>query len=211
MKKRFLGTFLFVIFYAVILAGSTSWGQTSDGLDMDIIAPSIQHDPLSEPAVSGKDLPIMAKITDNQLVFETTIFYRHPGTNTYSRIPMSLGKDDIYSGIIPKDVIALPALEYYIQAEDRAGNIASRGFAVSPLTVLVKNAAPDLPAEVIDEAKSITDAQTSSVVKINKPWYKKWWVWGLTAVVVGAAAGGGGGGSSSGASGGGTGGVQVAW
>ena len=90
-----------------------------------------------------------------------------------------------------------PGVEYYIQAEDKAGNIAQRGFAFSPLMVEVSPFLPSMgeEPEVIVEAPAQEDiVMTTGEAPVKKAWYKKWWVWTIVAAAAGAAAAGGGGG-----------------
>ena len=184
----------FVSFHAVVLAPlAPAFAQ-----DFDISAPEISHKAISSSATGGKALKIRAKITDDVAVSKAKLFYRPLGNPTYTELPMKAGRRGQYTATIPKKSVIEPGVEYYIQAEDAAGNIAQRGFAFSPLMVTV---APFLPSldkepEVIVEAPAQEDiVMTTGEAPAKKAWYKKWWVWTIAgAVVVAAAAGGGGGG-----------------
>ena len=184
----------FVSFHAFVLAPlAPVFAQ-----DFDISAPEISHQVMTGSAPGGEALKIQAKITDDVAVSKAKLFYRPLGDPTYKEIPMKAGRKGRYTATIPKKKVIEPGVEYYIQAEDTAGNIAQRGFAFSPLMVTV---APFLPSmgeepEVIVEAPAQEDiVMTTGEASAKKAWYKKWWVWTIVgAAAIGAAAAGGGGG-----------------
>ena len=107
-----------------------------------------------------------------------------------------IGHSSDYQAVIAPDEVKEPGIEYYIQAKDQAGNASLKGFAFSPMKVLVVR-----PYSTgID--KQTADAATASPVKQSKEKKDKkssnkwWWIAG-GVVLVGLAAAGGGGGSSS--------------
>ncbi|MDC4206294.1 MAG: hypothetical protein MPW13_18295 [Candidatus Manganitrophus sp.] len=115
--------------------------------DTDLTAPVIQHDPPTHEFRSGESANIQATITDNTELKEVTLFYRTMGKEEYSSINMERLQPGTYAVSIPKDDIAEPGVEYYIQAADQAGNISLRGFSFSPLTLVVAPALPEKKGE----------------------------------------------------------------
>jgi hypothetical protein len=132
---------------------------------------------------------VQANVSDDVAVAHVRLFFRAEGADAYRSIEMKPGKGDNYTGTIPAHRRSDRAIEYFIQAEDRAGNIALRGGAFEPLRIADPSAVePEGGASQLAMQTPATPA---------KPWYKKWWVWTIAgAVVVGAVAGGSGGGGS---------------
>jgi hypothetical protein len=204
MKSKALLLFL-VAFYSFLLTPTAPlWAQALTlPNEADLTAPVIKHAPPTRAFRSGESVTIQATITDNGELKEATLFYREMGKEEYSSINMERLPQGIFSVSIPREDIAEPGIEYYIEAADQAGNVALRGFSFSPLTLTVT---PALSDEATDETftENVFPAEEKQTpLKAEdapaKPWYKKWWVWAIAgAVVVGAAAAGGGGGGGGG-------------
>ena len=200
---------LFAAFFTFILLPlSPLWAQELKfPEDIDLMAPTIQHEPPAQASPAEEKLLIEATITDNVAVEETTLFYRPLGYPEYSSINMELIANHLYSAAIPREEVQEPGIEYYIQASDEAGNMVMRGFSFSPLIVTVTPALPGVEEKKDQAIAGIEEPQESFRLATEepavKPWYKKWWVWTLVAVVIGGAAaasgGGGGGGEGAGA------------
>ncbi|MFY9268744.1 MAG: hypothetical protein WAO55_03225, partial [Candidatus Manganitrophaceae bacterium] len=174
--------------------------------------PEIRHNPPGQAVSPGKPVVIEAVMTDNVAITEATLFYRLEGQADYSSINMEpIGKDR-YAATIAQGEVTPPGIEYYIQALDRAGNVATRGFSFSPLTLTVLSPPPEKKPEK-KEGEALTEklfppeakepAQATEAPP-EPAWYKKWWVWTIAgAVIIGAVAassggGGGGGGPTTG-------------
>jgi hypothetical protein len=205
MKKRafFLSVIAFYTFLLLPL-GPLLAQELKLPPGRDIIPPEIQHEPSSEAAFAEKPLQIQATITDNVAIKEVTLYYRIAGALVYSSVNMERVEENLYSTTIPQSDVAIPGIEYYIQVSDPAGNVGMEGLSFSPLVVSVIQA----PAPDKEEEKTFTETifppeekevALKSEPSLEKPWYKKWWVWAIAgAVVVGAAAAGGGGGGGGG-------------
>lgn len=193
----------FIAFYTfLVIPTAPLWAHSLRLIaDTDLTAPTIQHEPPAQTFRSGESVNIQATIVDNTEIKETTLFYRTIGTDEYSSTNMERLPKGTFSVSIPKDDIAEPGLEYYIQAADQAGNIALRGFSFSPLTLTVTPVTPEIKGtEEAFTEKIFPAEEKQTALKTDappeKPWYKKWWVWAIAgAVVIGAAAAGGGGGN----------------
>jgi len=192
MKKPAL-LLVVTAFYTFVLLplAPVLWAQEAeDGLplDLDIIAPLIEHQFPMEAAPANTPLPVKAKITDDSGVKRATLFYRRQSDKkdgSYTGIAMQLTEQNLYIGIIPGEAVVEPGLEYYIQATDEAGNtVYQYGPSSLPLTVMVDSKMAPIPPLL-----------TTGKADTEKRWYQKWWVWTIVgAVAVGAAASGGGGG-----------------
>jgi len=153
----------------------------------DITAPEVTHNPITDPVMSDSTLTIQATVTDNVGVKSVTLFYRVVGDQVYQQLNMKrIGWTDTYSGNIEK--VPSPGIEYFIQAEDTAGNTLLHGYSFSPLTVKVQPSAatPEL-ATVKPEPQvplTVTSKKKSSSMK---------WVWiGVGVLALGALAAGSG-------------------
>lgn len=160
----------------------------------DITAPKIEHATISEEMPAGQPLSITVGVTDETGVKAVTLFYRVKGTENYQRLPMSQqGGTNNYLAVIPSDDSRVPGIEYYVQAEDLAGNTLLRGYDFMPLQIAVYETTPVVP---IEEEKPMVKKGLSTT---------QWVLIGLgvaaAAGIVAAVAGGGGGGSSGGGGG----------
>jgi hypothetical protein len=91
---------------------------------VDAIAPVVQHDPVASEVSAGTPLTISATVTDNVGVAKVTLFFRARGDSDYQRLAMNrIGNTDMFITTLDTDHVREPALEYYIEAADAAGNI----------------------------------------------------------------------------------------
>ena len=156
----------------------------------DLIAPTVDHEPIGGTIPPGENYQIAVKVTDNVGVKSVLLFYRTIGAANYSRVLLSKSEGDIYKTQFPVETVAAPGIEYYIQAEDLAGNTLLHGYSFSPLIVKVAPLAGggEKGIALTEPTRTPTDAE---------PFWKNKWVWiGLGVVAVAAASGGGDGGTT---------------
>ncbi len=160
----------------------------------DLVAPVIQHTPISEELPPGQAAEVTATVTDNVGVEEVILYYRDIDNAEFKRMKMKRDLDsDTYTANLP--VVSSPGLEYYIQATDLAGNTLLFGHSFSPLSISVAADAGDAAAVA---AVSAEPSKSEKSEKEEKTGMSKW-VWiGLGAVAVGALAASGGGDSGGG-------------
>jgi len=151
------------------------------GLDFDIEAPEIQHNPASQAVVADQKLAISVKVTDTSGVSNVLLHYRTSPVGDFKSVELTSSANDQYTITLP-DELSVSTVEYYLKATDVNGNTVSRGSAYMPLTVDITPVAlglvdPDAPGK-----------------RGSK--HTVWWIVG-GAALLGAAAlalGGGGGG-----------------
>ena len=102
----------------------------------DFEAPLIEHD---ETVFSASDTSqvFSAQVVDNSEVSSVKLFYRINEEDEYSEIDMDRVADSaFYTASVSKDENddEISTIEYFIQAEDSAGNVVLKGFAFAPLT-----------------------------------------------------------------------------
>lgn len=163
----------------------------------DITAPEVSHNPFTDPIVSESDVTIQANVTDNVQVKSVTLFYRIIGEKNYQQLNMKqIGWTDTYSVLI--ESVPTPGIEYFIQAEDTAGNTLLHGYSFSPLVVKAQPSTQPSEAQEMAVTEAAPEAVAPGEAKKKSSGMK--WIWiGLGALAVGAiaaAAGGGGDGGS---------------
>lgn len=160
-------------------------GQTAN----DITPPKVLHEPDSSSVAANRPHVITATVSDDNGVGKVTLFFRNMGESVFNSVEMTpTDTINVYMTELDSSVLSPPGLEYYIQAEDSAGNTLLRGFTFEPLVLNVTEGT-DSRVLASESAKEVNESSTSS----NK------WLWiGLGVLAVGglAAAGGGGGGGS---------------
>jgi len=167
--------------------------------EIDLVAPKILHARPMGIFRGGEEVEIVATVIDSGSgVAGVRLFFRSKGDRNYRALEMIADANDRYRATIPGEAVADPGVEYYLEAEDRAGN---RVQTLRP---------PDLaPIFISIDTPSMWERFQGN----DQPWYKKPWVWTVAGVVVlGAAAsmgGGGGGGGGGGAGGPATGTITV--
>ena len=105
--------------------------------------PLIDHSPVTE-ANFASDARIEATITDNEKVHKAMLFYKRSTDSNFTEASLNETSKDIYSAVIPSDVVATVGVNYYIYAEDSAGNSSASGsydkphlINVSPVSLTV--------------------------------------------------------------------------
>ena len=189
MIKTTLTKLLLAIVVFVQLCSTSVYANESD-----VQAPSITHQPTNTAIGYKNDFPISATVVDNVKVAEVLLFYRTIGDKEYSQIEMKpTHEKDVYLAEVPSWKLEKPGIEYFIQAEDNAGNSVLYGFSFSPVAIQVSEHAPSAVAK--QDTNPFNDKKKSSAKKSSKKWI---WIAIGAAVVAGAAAAGGGGGSGGG-------------
>jgi len=190
---RFVRHVLVLLSLSLWFPGDTS-GQAIGLPDRDEIPPEIKHTPLTE-FTSGMPLRIHATVTDNVGVSDVTLFYRRAGDSEYRDVKMFevAPGSHIYAVDLPDT--AGPRIEYFIQANDLAGNPALPDLLSDPYEITV----PVMTTMKNNITQSPT-AEPAQVLVHERDGISKW-VWiGVGIVAVGALAGGLGSGGGSGSS-----------
>lgn len=147
----------------------------------DLVAPEINHRPITETLDAEDIKKIQATVTDNVGVKEVILFYRPLGASSFLRMRMTrdMSTNDAY--FATPDNIPEPGMEYYIQATDYEGNTLLHGHSFSPLTIKVKsNDGTETLAATPEASIQIAEESSGGISK---------WVWiGLGVLAVGALA-----------------------
>jgi len=189
----------------LLISASASQAQSSR-LGIDIAAPSISHKVAERPGLGGESQTITALISDTGSgVRNATVFHRADSNHVFSPTEMTAGSNDNWMASVPTD-IADTVIQYYLVAEDVAGNRVQKGSPSSPL-IYPLIAAEGTPATVEQRGVSTTaqspaptsqspvaDATVASAGSRSLP---TWALIGLGVLAVGLLAGLSGGSDSS--------------
>lgn len=179
--------FLVIVFSQSLVFSNILWASEQLSLPTpDITAPEVAHEPVTDPIAIDSTLTLQATVTDNVGVKSVTLFYRVIGDENYQQLNMKkIGWTDTYSSNIEN--VPTPGIEYFIQAEDLAGNTLLHGYSFSPLVVKAQTPSMPPPAEeIVSVEKATPEEVTDQPKKTSKT---KKWVWiGLGVLAVGAIA-----------------------
>lgn len=91
----------------------------------DVTPPAIDHTAAGNGQPEGAGVLVSALITDAEsAIANATLFYRSQGQATFSSLTLVDQGSDRYEATIPDTAVVPPAVEYYLQADDAAGNSA---------------------------------------------------------------------------------------
>lgn len=181
----------------VVAMLSASFVPLAGAVD-DTTAPIILHtQPDVIPAESEYELK--ATVTDDSGVKQVQLNLRAAGDEGNFRIEqMESSLESIYIYKFGSGELKQPGYEYFISAEDEAGNVEQSGFEFDPLNLRVgpalSGAAPKPDDIAVSTTPSVVAEQQVSSKRSNVGWY----LLGALAVVVLASSGGGGGGGDGG-------------
>lgn len=207
---------LCVAFCFSLLSTAVVWGQTSNALTFDVIAPVILHAPSASPGLAGEPQTITATITDNQSLLGAVLFYRSDNSRPFDQIVMMRGTDNAWFASVETG-LSDQQIEYYLTARDLEGNRVEKGGPDTPLvlqllqptTAPLVTGAGGTGTAVNNTGATGTAGNTASISesdsldRAGNP-ATRWLLIGLGVLAVGAlAASSGGGGGGGGGSGGG--------
>jgi len=107
---------------------------------VDATAPWVLHTPV-ESGEAGRDIAISVQVSDSGGIGSVTLFYRRAGTSAYASTAMvKEPSGNTYDGTIPGPLATTDGVDYYIEANDTAGNLAhspGTNWATSPHTISI--------------------------------------------------------------------------
>ena len=122
------GTQLALLSFLVLcLASSLGHAQSTD-----TAPPLIELEELAE-GTADRTQVFTAQVTEDNELVGVTLYYRRAGQLPFTPAPMeALGTTGYYSVSIPTDFDDVRTIEYYVQAQDEAGNRTVSGYAFDP-------------------------------------------------------------------------------
>jgi hypothetical protein len=185
LPRRLIAAALAVCIASVQITSAVATAQT-DGPDFE--SPVIEHEQSDGGLAGGVEL-FNATVVDNDELSSVRLFYRFSGDTEYTRINMrQITSSSNYTARVITSSIDesdnVNGIEYYIRAEDVAGNLVLKGFAFQPL--LRKFETAKISEQPVETAQTVDSSS-----RIN-------WLWvALGALVVGGVAAASSGSSSS--------------
>ncbi|MEE9321535.1 MAG: hypothetical protein V3U76_13900 [Granulosicoccus sp.] len=166
--------------WAFLLIAPTLSAQSND-----LEPPLIEHD-LQERGQPGETQDFSATVVDDQALAGVRLHYRYSGETDFTDITMTqIASSAVYTASLDTEVGDLRAIEYYIEARDKAGNRVVQGHPFNPMVRLMGD----------DDVL----ASNSQDVKPESSRRRRWLYIGLGVLAAGAvaaaASGDGGGGN----------------
>jgi len=131
--------------------------------------PTIEHE-RGSTGFAGEIQEIVAEIVDDKKLLAAVLFYRFTGDEKFASVDMIRQADEsTYTASIETSADDVRDIEYFIQAEDTAGNRAIKGFTFDPL-VLTMAKRKDNQTELGQESTELAadDTDDSTTVDANR-------------------------------------------
>jgi hypothetical protein len=128
----------------------------------------LQHEAV-ESAPTGAAIPIAALVGRGLGADEVALYYRAPGSSTYTRVRLEPSEGCAYAGAIPATAVKGGALHYYVAAYKGGELAASRGSSGSPNVVTLGAGGDDenpLGGEVTEEGDEPSDGRRRVFVSV---------------------------------------------
>ncbi len=103
-------------FLVVLLAGCAGEADTDPVLLPENVGPTLTHDAFDQVVV-GRDLPVAVSAIDPDGVGQVLVYYRTHGESVWDTVFLERS-EDLWTGVVPGDAIAVEGLEYYVRAQD---------------------------------------------------------------------------------------------
>jgi len=143
----------------------------------DITAPEVIHKPSVTSVTTQQEYVVEAIVTDNIGIKSVSLYYKYTGATDFIRVQMRLDQQDFYSYVFKKSQLIAPGIEYYIQAEDIAGNTLLHGYAFAPLSVNIKQEMEEISIVETSVASSQKDVIIRRDNSLSQPIWKNKWLW----------------------------------
>lgn len=93
-------------------------------VDADDEAPLISHSPVADDRPAGADVSITASVVDDSAL-TVALYYRAVGATEWTELAMTPTSGPGFGATLPGAAVTVAGVEYYIHAEDAAGNEAA--------------------------------------------------------------------------------------
>ena len=118
------------------------WEKAQAGISTkDTQPPVIETMPIKTSTTVGKPIEIEVQVTDDMGVAKVELYYRtaQPEPEKYKSVEMTEFMKDYYVGKIPGADVALPGIQYYVEATDKSGrDPVFHGSDTNPVNVAVQ-------------------------------------------------------------------------
>ncbi len=132
---------------------------TDDGGEATVSG--FEHEPVTS-ARAGESLELEAFMPPDMPVYRVYAYYRHFGEEEYRQLEMSATSATRFAVEIPKDDVRTSQIDYYIEAEDRAGSVlANAGSNTAPFNITILGSGDLAPPKDDDDADDGGDDRDS--------------------------------------------------
>jgi len=146
---------------------------SAQGNDLD--PPLIEHD-LQVRGTPGETQEFSATVVDDQALAEVRLYYRYSGETSFTDIMMTpIASSAVYIASLDTEAGDLRAIEYYIEARDKAGNRIVQGHPFNPMVRLMGE----------DESQVVANTQDAVPDTSRR---RRWLYVGLGVLAAGAVA-----------------------
>lgn len=141
----------------------------------DTNPPLIELEELAE-GTADRSQVFTAQVTEDNDLAGVTLHYRRAGQLPFTPAPMeALGATGYFSVSIPTDFNDIRTIEYYIQAQDEAGNRTVSGYAFDPYQRTLSPSPDPVESAETPSTDSATTISTTSVDDTSQPLLKRRW------------------------------------
>lgn len=114
-----------------------------DEPDLPASIPQPLYCPTPDEAPPEAEIPMRCVPRPGLAVARVILYYRAPGTETFTPVPMVRSKKGWYKAAVPPAAVTGKALQYYVEAHSPARKVATtNGQPESPNVVMIRSGAP---------------------------------------------------------------------
>lgn len=141
----------------------------------DTAPPLIELEELTE-GTADRTQVFTAQVTEDDELAGVTLYYRRAGQLPFTPAPMeALGTTGYFSVSIPTDFDDVRTIEYYVQAQDEAGNRTVSGYAFDPYQRTLTPSLEPIKGTVAAPADLAASTSMASVADAKSPLLKRRW------------------------------------
>ena len=142
----------------------------------DTDPPLIELEELAE-GTADRSQVFTAQVTEDNDLAGVTLHYRRAGQLPFTPAPMeALGATGYYSVSIPTDFNDVRTIEYYLQAQDEAGNRTVSGYAFDPYERALSPSPDPIEKAENESAELAISNSMASAADTTRPLLKRRWV-----------------------------------
>ncbi len=168
MSVRFKGGSQLALLSFLVLCLVSSFGHAQS---TDTAPPLIELEELAE-GTADRTQVFTAQVTEDNELTGVTLYYRRAGQLPFTPAPMeALGTTGYFSVSIPTDFDDVRTIEYYVQAQDEAGNRTVSGYAFDPYQRTLTSSLEPIKATGTAPA----DLSTANAADAKPPLLKRRW------------------------------------
>ncbi len=173
MGVRFKDGFQLALLSFLVLCLGSSLGHAQS---TDTAPPLIELEQELTEGTADRTQVFTAQVTEDNELAGVILYYRRAGQLPFTPAPMeALGTTGYYSVSIPTDFEDVRTIEYYVQAQDEAGNRTVSGYAFDPYQRTLTSSLEPIKATGATSADLATSTSSASLADARPPLLKRRW------------------------------------